>query len=236
MKKLLFILILFCSLQGFGQIKGYWRLDGNSNDASGNGNDGTDANITYSQSNGVLNQGAGFNGSTSKIVVGPRTSLGSIGTNPFTISLFFKLTNPGINQWLIRHWGITTANPRSQVNISVVNNTLQAYIYDTNSRLEANPVSNITISAGKKYHVVLVRNGTSHKLYVNGIFNVESTTSSAILCWRTTNHQTIFGFVSPETGFPVLNGGIDECIIENSAWSAAKVKNEYIRMLGAFSN
>ena len=58
MKKLLLILILFCSLQGFGQIKGYWMLNGNSNDYSGNGNNGIDTNIAYSQGYGLLNQGA----------------------------------------------------------------------------------------------------------------------------------------------------------------------------------
>lgn len=36
-KKLLVVLILFCSFQGFGQIRGYWRFNNNATDASGNG-------------------------------------------------------------------------------------------------------------------------------------------------------------------------------------------------------
>src|SRR5260221_9800184 len=48
----------------------YWKLDGNSNDATANANDGTDNGITYSNANGKINQGAGFDGSTSKIDVG----------------------------------------------------------------------------------------------------------------------------------------------------------------------
>lgn len=44
----------------------YWKLDGNSTDSVGS-NNGSDTGITYSVGNGKINQGAGFNGTTSKI-------------------------------------------------------------------------------------------------------------------------------------------------------------------------
>lgn len=43
------------------------HLNGNSTDSSGNGNNGSDSNITYSQTNGKFGQGAGFNGNSSRI-------------------------------------------------------------------------------------------------------------------------------------------------------------------------
>ena len=49
-------------------IVAYYKLDGNSNDSVGT-NNGTDTAITYSVANGKINQGAGYNGSTSKITI-----------------------------------------------------------------------------------------------------------------------------------------------------------------------
>ena len=46
---------------------GYYRLNGNSTDESGSGKNGTDTAITYSDANGRFGNGAGFNGSSSKI-------------------------------------------------------------------------------------------------------------------------------------------------------------------------
>jgi len=61
----------------------YWKLDGNSNDSHGSSN-GTDTAITYSNANGIINNGAGFNGTSSKIEVGAIT-FGTTGTISFWI-------------------------------------------------------------------------------------------------------------------------------------------------------
>ena len=53
------------------------HLNGNSTDYSGNNNHGTDTAITYSTANGKFGQGAGFNGSSSKIVV-PNASINGL--------------------------------------------------------------------------------------------------------------------------------------------------------------
>lgn len=47
-----------------------WQLNGNSTDTSGAGLNGTDTTITYSQANGKIGQGAGFNGTSSYIGAG----------------------------------------------------------------------------------------------------------------------------------------------------------------------
>jgi hypothetical protein len=52
----------------------YWKLDGNSNDAVGS-NNGSDTAITYNAGNGKIVQGAGFNGTTSKIVGANNTNV-----------------------------------------------------------------------------------------------------------------------------------------------------------------
>lgn len=67
-------------------IQHYWKFDGNSNDAVGSLN-GTDANITYSNANGIINNGAGCNGSSSDIAMSSAT-LGI--TNSWTINVWVK--------------------------------------------------------------------------------------------------------------------------------------------------
>jgi len=48
-------------------ILGYWKLDNNSNDATGNGNNGTDTAMTYNTTHAKINQSATFNGTSSRI-------------------------------------------------------------------------------------------------------------------------------------------------------------------------
>ncbi len=64
----------------------YYKLDGNSNDAVST-NNGTDTDITYSASYGKINQGALFNGSTSKITV---PNLGIGGSTARSVSFWVK--------------------------------------------------------------------------------------------------------------------------------------------------
>lgn len=78
----------------------YWRFEGNSTDSKGS-NNGTDTDITYSVANGKYGQGAGFNGTSSKILT---------GNNPFSnanlatasVSFWFNhsATNPSATEVL----------------------------------------------------------------------------------------------------------------------------------------
>jgi hypothetical protein len=69
----------------------YWNMQGNSNDFF-DGNNGTDTAITYSLGNGKVNQGAGFNGTTSNINLGAPTNLNFDRTNPFSGAFWMKTT------------------------------------------------------------------------------------------------------------------------------------------------
>lgn len=48
-------------------LKLYWRMEGNANDATANGNNGGPSGVTFNTGNGKFNEGAGFNGSNSAI-------------------------------------------------------------------------------------------------------------------------------------------------------------------------
>lgn len=68
----------------------YWKLDGNSNDAASS-NNGTDTDVTYSAGNGKINSGAGFNNSTSKIVIADAAALKPTGH--FTVTFWAKTSD-----------------------------------------------------------------------------------------------------------------------------------------------
>jgi len=217
MKKLLFILILFFSVKGFGQTtgaKGYWRLDGNSNDASGNGNNGTDTAITYSQANGILNGGAGFNGSTSFISL-PNT-LPDLTT--FTISFWISGNSSSANQEILQY--AKTAD-NANLDIGVYLNKIRLILYNGSSTTMLESTES-NINNGIKKLITFTRSGTNANLYINGVFKKTSTTMHSI-----TIGSDIIGIGRHVAGVAYFTGSLDEFILDNTVWSPATIKNYY---------
>ncbi len=71
----------------------YYKYEGNSNDSVGS-NNGTDTSITYGSSYGKINQGALFNGSSSKIISTP-----TIPTNTLTIAAWVNWDGTLSTNW-----------------------------------------------------------------------------------------------------------------------------------------
>src|SRR5690606_35078959 len=72
----------------------YWKYNGNSNDSSGNGHNGTDTSMTYGA--GQVGDCAIFNGSTSKIIVPDANGFSFTNGSsdvPFTILIPFYFTS-----------------------------------------------------------------------------------------------------------------------------------------------
>lgn len=210
-------------------IKGYWKLNGNSNDYSGNGNNGTDTSITYSQANGRLGQGAGFNGSTSRIVI--NNNLGLTKDGDKTMSIWVKLSAnlSGANAYVNIFY----------VNIGTISFSL-GYYRESNINSFAfersrNNISSESVrfnnptAANGWYMLTLTFSSNNLKAYVNGVYLGEINTSS--LEGQSTSIITSFGYINVNWK---LNGNIDEAIADNTAWSAARVKNEYARVKGFF--
>lgn len=198
-------------------IVGYWRLNGNSNDASGSGYNGTDSNIVYSNGYAI------FDGYSSGI------SLGNIfnfsGTTPYTININFLVYEfPSSPNWV---------SLLSKFNAGVSG---QWYVATNYSQLfyghrERSPWSAVagTMSNNIWYNGTVIYNGTTYTAYLNstpGIPNtIGSVSSSALVTW-------IGRFVNT-TGY-FYNGAIDNIIVDNTAWNYAKIKNEYSRSNGFF--
>lgn len=208
-------------------IKGYWRLNGNSNDASGNGYNGADINITYSQAKGVLNGGAAFGGASSSAVVGALNITANI-----TISAMIFMNNKSATQIPIGKWN---------------DNISQCYLFliaggdfifgvsQSSGVVRTATIPSAKTSTGKWYHVVGVFLPSTYcRIYLNAVLINENTTSmTSSIQSSLTNTALGHGYVSNSKSY-YFNGNIDEAIIDNSSWTPAKVKNEYSRVKGFF--
>lgn len=224
---------------GAGTTKLLLHLNGNSTDSSGNGNNGSDSNIIYSQANGKFGQGVGFNGSSSRIQIPYSATLDS-GTGGFSISCWFKTTQAtaGIFYHRQEHFethqqmqilsigSVTVGKPHFQMRGSEGN------FYD----LSANNAYN----DGKWHHLVGVYGGSSDKnlrIYVDG--SLDNSTSIATAQTINYGSSTVLSIGSgwqswASYAFYYYSGSLDEMIFETKAWTASEVKKYYTYAKGRF--
>lgn len=208
---------------GSGTTKLLLHLNGNSLDSSGNGNNGTDTDVTYSLANGKLGQGAGFNGSSSRIMLPNMTTLSSV-----TFSAWIKLTgNAPVNAAYITNLQGTNS---FGVSIHPTGNKLNTIIYPaTTTNLYDNTGANMNDSTW--HHVVSTWNGTTLTLYKDGTF-VGSMALTATNAGGSTSSIGCNGNGIANTFFP---GSIDEVLIENRGWTAEEIKRYYTYAKGRYA-
>lgn len=215
---------------GSGTTKLLLHLNGNSTDSSGNSNSGTDTSITYSQANGKFGQGAGFNGSSSKIVV-PYNS--SLDTNNITISTWVKFTAtpPANASRIIERDSGSGATRLWILGTNASDTTIGFVCWDSAGTISQAESGGYSLSQNVWHHVVGIWDGVSVKRYVDGLLYGTSVAATGNL--RGGNQPLQLGNDYPGIGRP-LTGEIDEVIIENVAWSAEKVKQYYTFTKGRF--
>lgn len=196
--------------------KGYWTLNGNSIDISGNTNTGNDTAITYPQ--GKFGQGAMFNGSTSNITHGVTGF--PTGATSRTISLWFKpdaLPTSG-NSMVLNYWGANSTNKANGLNIVNNSGTMQVgYFGYANDYAE-----NYNVRIGTWYHMTGTFDGTTARIFVNG-YQVGAGSNKST--WNTTGANGIIGMLLG--GSSKFQGTIDEVIVENRAWTTKEVETYY---------
>lgn len=218
---------------GSGITKGLWHLNGNSNDSSGNGNNGTDSNITYGLAYGKFGQGAGFNGSSSKITIANHESLRP--ASAFTISAWIYKTNKTSYGIVFNSGYDNSASPYQFGGIRLyVSNSGdlvgQIGAYGTTFTIGN---SGGYINATTWYHIAFTWTGTQAYLYLNGsqLFNNANSTAPSYQA----SNAVLIGVRQAGTSNDLWFGGsIDEVIVENVAWSAEKVKKYYTYSRGRF--
>lgn len=214
-------------------IIGYWRLNGNSNDSSGNGYNGTDTDITYIA--GVKDSGASFNGSSSNIEITGTPFYFANAT--FVVSTWVKYSaqtgllcavdcsSAGWGLWVLNSGYARIFTKKDGVNNSI--------LYTDTIRL---------INDDKYHHILaivttdtsVVANNVAY-LYVDGVC-VGSQTASTY-AYGTPSKSLTLGIRNTAGGIYTqyyFSGKQDELKIDNSLWSPARCKNEYSQHKGFF--
>lgn len=206
----------------------YWRMEGSSVECV-NGYNGTDTAITYSTANGKINQGAGFNGITSAIVVADNAAIHI--QNNLSISLWFKTSTnySGSDGGFIRKdaasgtrnlWGIGIGNGANAIMGQIYNGTTVSSIVSTGT----------TYNDGIWHHVVFTIDSTYHmNLYVDGVS--VATQVNGVTLTTFPNGEMDIGAFPPFVGGGVrasfLNGDIDEVGIWNRVLTGTEIAQLY---------
>jgi hypothetical protein len=233
--KLFFILLLplFVFGQANNSIKAYWRLDGNSNDVSGNAHTGTDANITYSLMNGKFNQGAGFNATSSKITTS--ANIGISGNAAFTISFWVYFTAITNHAEVILEWGAPSSIDQTDCLIWA---TFQHYgdlVFTIRNGYNTYTTSSVFTANNIWYYVVFTKSAggmsTTATIYINAVSEPLSYNNGTGVP-NITNSTVTIGYSNSYSLNTYLGGALDELIIDNTNWSNAKVSWMYNQYLG----
>lgn len=210
------------------------HLNGSSVDSSGNGNNGTDTNITYGLAYGKLGQGASLNGSSSKITIANHENLRP--ASAFTISAWIYKTNK-TSYGIVFNSGYDNSSSPYQfggIRMYVSNSgdlVGQIGAYGTTFTI-GNSGGNI--NATTWYHIAFTWTGTQAYLYLNGsqLFNTANSTAPS---YQTSNAVLIGARQIGASNDLWFGGSIDEVIVENVAWSAEQVKKYYSASKGRWA-
>jgi len=210
---------------GSGTTKLLVHFDGNSSDYSGNGNNGSDTNITYGLGYGRFGQGASFNGSSSYISI-PNASF-PWGANYITISLWFKYS------------GTSGAQSFLMVSPSSGNSGLWLYHDNTNLKFAKNQgTQDITYAYTRdtNWHNFIVTSSNSDglKMYLDGRFVASDAADTAVIADPS---QPVFAGAYNDGGSVnnfYYNGSMDELVVENRVWTQQEIKKYYSMTKGRF--
>jgi hypothetical protein len=219
---------------------GWWPFNGNANDESGNGNNGTVNGATLTTDRfGNVNQAYNFNGSTSNIIVQNHPSL-----NPSAITLSAWILPLSNNICIIKKSNLTNASEygyglthndiyqiqrglKSQFgsgNCSTVNDN-DMYWSDYNL-VQNNQWTMVTVSIDQNGLVNhFINDSLVYVLQISPLFSCDSQTSTLR-----------FGGEHWSNDPEWFNGKIDDIGIWNRALTECEVADLYNAQLGSFSN
>jgi hypothetical protein len=146
----------------------YYPLDGNGNDATAGARNATATTVTFSSAFGIINQGVG--GTSGTLVAGSTVVPSSFNTG-LSISAWAKPANNTTN---FTNAIDIAGGSFGDVGIAFGGALGIGYFFGTGS---ANNQHNTggAYSAGAWVHVVITHNGTTEKIYVNGVLKSTDT-------------------------------------------------------------
>ena len=230
MKRLLLLITICISSVSFGQVPnyvptnglvGWWGFNGNANDESGNGNNGTvnGANLTDDHL-GNLNSAYVFNGNSDFIAL-PYSSLWEFGLNDFTVAGWF-LSLDGTNDNIIRF--DNGLSPSSLWGMRVKNANMNFIC--TGGGNAYSPLASNTVSTGVWHHSVMIRTPNALLMYLDGnLIHTEITPTIANIQSNGTYYPSIGRLGSYNAEY--FEGNIDDIGIWNRALTECEIQDLY---------
>ncbi len=203
-------------------ILAYYPLNGNANDASGNGHHGTPGGDLTSSANsyGTSNSAMHFDGSSANITVSSTTGLDA--TN-ITVSAWVKLDQyTGDNETVVARW-----HGGAEVFALEIDPTNHPQLVTNINSTHILATSSSTLPLGTWAHLCGTYNGQMVSLYVNGVLLCSSPFSGA---FAPSTSPLMIGSQYAALDRNWTNGSIDEVRFYNRALSASEIQNLYIGM------
>lgn len=206
----------------------YYSFTGNVNDSSGNGNNGTPQNVSYTSDRfGNLKSCVNFANSNSNSQIDLGTS---INPTQFTLSIWLNQTNftkTGFNIPISKYYNSNGFEIQAAASMTLIvpNGTTWSAMLDTSSRY-----------LNKWYHVVATFNGRYAKLYINGeekkcLISPANTTYSDSLYQPSyssgTNHLLVGNRPLDKSYNFHYEGDIDDIRIYNRALDSTEIQALY---------
>jgi len=203
----------------------YWPFDGDVDDKSGNGNDGTNNGATFTNF-GKINQALSFDGVNDYVSI-TDDDIFDFGSGEFSVESWIKTTSV-LRQWAVTRykyygpgWGLGTQSGYTL-----------GYIRTAESGTNKREIGGIvSVSDNNWHHIVMVRTGDKIKLYTDGVFEIEGTLAGDV----NDDEPIEVGRISFEGGSQYMSGLIDEVKIYNRALNATEISEHYndVDSLGA---
>ena len=145
----------------------YYPFNGNANDESGNGNNGTVNGATLSIDRfGTSNAAYDFNGISNSIDCGTATSL--VSPSIFTYSAWIKNTNNISNSQKII---ISSYNGGLNGNLLSSSNSVTGDFRIHNGSNQADAFTNVPLNINNWYHLVAIKDNTTIKIYIDNVLS-----------------------------------------------------------------
>ena len=213
-------------------LKAYYRLEGNANDATANAHNGTDLNATYGTLYGRYGQGITYANGWSVIP----DHVHFKPTTNFSVGAWIKTTSIGDERFFVSHyrdsggqragWEIgTTAAGKFYGEMGIAGSGDGDV---GNVAKVPTCISSASINDGKWKFCVMTYDGSVQRLYVNGV--ADGTTNTTITIGYHASNAVRIG-ADYYVGNPILGftGSLDEIFIFNgTVLTAANIKTLYI--------
>jgi hypothetical protein len=191
---------------------GYWPMDNDEKDNSGNGLGGTIVGTGVTPATGKVNNGYSFNGVTGNYI---SINLGEDIGNSFTMAAwFYPRTMPAAGDY----WQCIVANAATNGDHGIWTYNLDRMDYYADGIQHS---SATIISANRWYHAAITYDGTNGRLYINGVLDSNYPQAMA--------KDAITTIYIGSSGWPteLFDGVIDEVVVFKRVLNNDEIKALY---------